>query len=171
MLLSRAEWIAVSTQALVEYPAECCGVILVRGDERLWLRCHNEQDALHTRDPKAYPRDSRTAFHVHALDRLLMGALEQRGFSVAVIYHSHIDVGAYFSETDKHNALAGLDPRVADPMYPDAIQIVMSVVPAEHGSRRRARLADIKGFRWDGAERDFVTMDLDVEIGAVVEAR
>jgi proteasome lid subunit RPN8/RPN11 len=169
VLLSKAEWIAIATQALVEYPAECCGVILVRGDERLWLRCHNEQDALHARDPQAYPRNSRTAFHVHALDRLLMGALEMRGFAVAVIYHSHIDVGAYFSETDRRNALGGQDPKFVDPMYPDAIQIVMSVVAAEHGTRRKARLDDIKGFKWDAVKREFGAIDLDVEIGALAE--
>jgi proteasome lid subunit RPN8/RPN11 len=29
--------------------------------------------------------------------------MEGEGFGVAVIYHSHVDAGAYFSETDMRN--------------------------------------------------------------------
>ena len=42
---------------------------------------------------------------------------------MATIYHSHIDVGAYFSDTDKKNALID-----GEPTYPDAVYVVMSVV-------------------------------------------
>jgi proteasome lid subunit RPN8/RPN11 len=74
--------------------------------------------------------------------------MEGDGFSVAVIYHSHIDAGAYFSETDKRNALVG-----SEPAYPDAIYLVTSVMDG--------RLDATAGFRWDAASRDFVSVSLD----------
>jgi proteasome lid subunit RPN8/RPN11 len=42
---------------------------------------------------------------------------------VAVIYHSHVDAGAYFSETDRRQALVG-----GEPAYPNAVYVVTSVV-------------------------------------------
>ena len=50
---------------------------------------------------------------------------------MAVIYHSHVDAGAYFSETDRRQALVG-----GEPAYPGAVYVVTSVV---RGARRRDR--------------------------------
>ena len=39
-----------------------------------------------------------------------------------MIYHSHIDAGAYFSETDRRNALID-----GQPAYPEATYVVVAV--------------------------------------------
>ncbi len=147
MVLTAAEQEAIHAQAVEEYPFESCGVILARGGERRLLRCRNAQNELHARDPVRYPRDARTAYYIDPKDLLRIGDLERQGFAVAVIYHSHVDAGAYFSDTDRRQAVMG-----GEPAYPDAVYVVTSVV----GGAVDAAAA----FRWDAARRDFLAMEL-----------
>ena len=147
MVLTAAEQEAIHAQAVEEYPFESCGVILSRGGERRLLRCRNAQNELHARDPVRYPRDARTAYYIDPKDLLRIGDLERQGFAVAVIYHSHVDAGAYFSDTDRRQAVMG-----GEPAYPDAVYVVTSVV----GGAVDAAAA----FRWDAARRDFLAMEL-----------
>jgi proteasome lid subunit RPN8/RPN11 len=146
MVLTAAEQEAIHAQAVEEYPFESCGVILARDGERRLLRCRNAQNELHARDPERYPRDARTAYYIDPKDLLRIGDLERQGFAVAVIYHSHVDAGAYFSDTDRRQAMVG-----GEPAYPDAVYVVTSVV----GGAVDAAAA----FRWDAARRDFLPME------------
>ena len=158
MIVTADELRQIRDHAVSEYPSESCGVIVARRGERRLIRCRNVQDDLHRRDPERYPRDARTAYYIDPSDLLKIGRLEGDGFGVAVIYHSHIDAGAYFSETDRKQALVG-----GEPAYPDATYIVTSVV----GGRADA----IAAFRWDAAARDFVPVELGVDTGALTEKR
>ena len=65
---------------------------------------------------------------------------------MAVIYHSHIDAGAYFSETDRRNAMMG-----AEPSYPNTTYIVTSVVAG--------RVDGMAAFRWDPAQQEFAPVE------------
>jgi proteasome lid subunit RPN8/RPN11 len=143
MVLSADEREAITRQAIEEYPHEACGVVLVRDGERRLLRCRNAQNELHARDPQRHPRDARTAYYIADTDRLTMVRLEGEGFRPVVIYHSHVDAGPYFSETDRRQALLG-----DEPMYPEASYVVVSVV--------NRRVEAIGAFRWDTGQRDFV---------------
>jgi proteasome lid subunit RPN8/RPN11 len=146
MILSEVEWARVSEQAEAEYPAECCGVLLTRdGAEprRLLMPCKNVQNELHAKDPERHPRDARTAYFIDPKDLLAIGRREGQGYGVDVIYHSHIDAGAYFSATDKQNALMN-----GEPFYPAATYVVVSVM--------EGKVADIRAFVWTPAAREFV---------------
>ena len=147
MVLSAAELETIRAQAVQEYPFESCGVVLRRGDERRLLRCRNAQNELHARDATRHPRDARTAYYIDPKDLLRIGDLEHQGFGVAVIYHSHIDAGASFSETDRRQALVG-----GEPAYPGAVYVVTSVV--------QGAVDAVAAFRWDATRRDFVAMEL-----------
>ena len=150
MVLTAAELDTIRAQAVEEYPFESCGVMLCRGAERRLLRCRNAQNELHGRDPVRYPRDARTAYYIDPKDLLRIGDLERHGFAVAVIYHSHVDAGAYFSETDRRQAVVG-----GEPAYPGAVYVVTSVV--------RGAVEAVAAFRWDATSRDFVPMELEHE--------
>jgi len=150
MILTPDEMQRIHAQAMAEYPSECCGVLLERGapaSDRLLLPCHNIQDELHTKDPVRHPRDSRTAYFIDPKDLLAIGRREGQGYRVATIYHSHIDTGAYFSATDRQNALID-----GEPAYPDAVYVVLSVVDR--------RVVDVGAFVWDSSTRDFVPTEL-----------
>ena len=151
MIANPEELGEIRRQAEVEYPRECCGVILTRGaSERLLIRFQNTQDALHESDPVKYPRDSRQAYSIDSGEWWRQVCKrEDAGYRVAVIYHSHIDVDAYFSETDKFNALLGGD----QPGYPDATYVVVSVV--------EGRVAGVGAFGWSAEKRDFLQVELE----------
>jgi proteasome lid subunit RPN8/RPN11 len=95
--------------AIEQYPYECCGLILKQGIRP----CQNIQDQLHQADPINYPRNSTTAFTFSASDSLFLSRNIDTENPVKIIYHSHPDVGAYFSDTDKANALYE-----GQPIYP-----------------------------------------------------
>jgi len=157
MIVSPDELSTIQHQAVEEYPDESCGVILVRGAERRLLRCRNVQDELHARDPERNPRTARTAYHIDPQDLLRIGRLESEGFGVAVIYHSHVDAGAYFSETDRRQALIG-----DDPAYPGTTYLVTAVIAG--------RVEATTAFRWDPTRRDFPSVGSWAAEAAVSEA-
>jgi proteasome lid subunit RPN8/RPN11 len=145
-LLARAELDAIQRHAESTYPAECCGVLLLRpgpAPERRLMPCRNLQDELHARDPRRFPRTARTAYYIAPDDLLEIGRREGEGFEVHVIYHSHVDAGAYFSETDRRNAMVD-----GVPAYAQATYVVVSVVDG--------RVTDTRAHRWSPEANDFV---------------
>lgn len=137
------EFEAIRKHAERDYPRLACGVIMLRGAERRLLHCRNVQDELHTRDPKRYPRDGRTAWYIDPKDLLRIGDLERQKFSIGVIYHSNTDTGPNFSATDKREALIG-----GEPAFPSAAYLVLSVVRGQYNAS--------EAVRWDTNKRDFV---------------
>jgi proteasome lid subunit RPN8/RPN11 len=111
----------------------------------------NRANALHRLDPEQYPRTGRTYFDI---DSMKFEAAIRRGTAegrpVKVLYHSHLDVGAYFSPTDAEVAKMGRDEPPWDLAY-----LVTSV--------RKGQVDDRKLFVWDPAGRAFVESRLEVE--------
>jgi glutamate-1-semialdehyde 2,1-aminomutase len=146
MLITPDELAAIKRQAIAEYPNECCGVILVRDTERRHVPCHNVQDQMHARDPVTFPRTARNAYYMDPLDALKLNRYVDDGFAFAVIYHSHPNAGAYFSETDRGQALIK-----GEPAYPGAVYVVLSVVGRE--------VKAVAAYRWNAESRVFERAD------------
>ncbi len=152
MIATAEELARISVQAEAEYPHECCGVILAREappGERILLPCRNVQNELRAKDPATYPRDAGTAYSIAPQDLLRMARMESDGWSLKVIYHSHIDAGAYFSETDARQALLG-----GEPSYPEATYLVLSVVGG--------KATEAAAFRWDPGRRAFAPVAVEI---------
>lgn len=122
-------------RAEAAYPNEGCGLIVGRAwaDARL-VETENLYDRYHQRDPERYPRTNATAYLIHPLK--LMQAVEEAGGLLA-IWHSHADVGAYFSAEDVRVALGGGDA----PLWPGTAYLVVSC--------RQGRVDALKRFDWD----------------------
>ena len=151
-MVTERELVAIRAHAERDYPAECCGVVLVRSQgvsERHMSACRNIQDALHAKDPAGFPRDARTAYYMAPEDLLEIGRKESQGYAVHAIYHSHIDAGAYFSETDRRNALMD-----GEPAYPGTTYVVVAV--------RQGRAEEARAFCWDSSAREFTETPLTV---------
>jgi proteasome lid subunit RPN8/RPN11 len=151
VILTAAELGAIRTQAEAEYPAECCGVVLVRAGipaERWLYACRNIQDELHRKDPARHPRPARTAYYMAHEDLLEINRRQMAGYDVRVIYHSHIDAGAYFSETDRRQAVVD-----GQPTYPGTTYVVVAV--------REGRAGDVRAFEWDDPRGDFSEVPLE----------
>ena len=48
----------IYAHAKVEFPDECCGIILSDGTREFVRECQNIQNERHAEDPDAYPRDA-----------------------------------------------------------------------------------------------------------------
>lgn len=95
----------LDAHALAAYPSECCGFVSGPAAEPRVLdasvREENEADKYHRLDPETFPRTSRTYFKINELRAAkAFDAGEKNGQPIKVIYHSHCDVGAYFSKED-----------------------------------------------------------------------
>ena len=107
----------IYAHARESYPEECCGFLF---DDEV-RRVVNRQNELHARDPEHFPRDAKTAYNMGPRDiRALEDSLKTPR-PVRAIYHSHCNVGSYFSAEDKRAAtwdgeplFAGVDYLVVD---------------------------------------------------------
>lgn len=129
-----------------DYPKECCGIIFgprgapIADGARA---CANIQDRLHAEDPARWSRDARTAYNLDGADLFKMQKSLRGETPARIIYHSHVDVGAYFSDTDQAAALFD-----GEPSFP-ALEYVVIDVQAD-GVRGAAQ------FAWDAAARRYV---------------
>lgn len=120
--LLAAVYAHVAAHAAAGRPEEVCGLLVgprAGGLEALdeIRRCDNQQDALHAADPATFPRDARTAYTLGARDLLYVGRSLDGPRPVRVIYHSHVDVGAYFSDEDQRGAVLDGEPAYAGVDY------------------------------------------------------
>lgn len=109
------------------YPEEACGLISgpsANPDELTeFVPIANQLNRMHESDPERYPRTAREGYYLDPMALLKTErALRERGHEVRIIFHSHPDVGAYFSEEDRQRAL--WDGR---PVYPGVAYLVCGI--------------------------------------------
>ncbi|MBI4509276.1 MAG: Mov34/MPN/PAD-1 family protein [Deltaproteobacteria bacterium] len=128
----------VYSHARREFPAECCGWLVgPHGEERVDRArpCRNAHgDGGH---PTAPSRTAETAYVIAGDDLLELCRTLDGPEPPRIIYHSHPNGRAYFSETDQAVAT---DPWGEGPMYP----VQQLVVGLNH-----ERIVEAKLFAWD----------------------
>jgi proteasome lid subunit RPN8/RPN11 len=134
--------------AIETYPDECCGIITGNSTKQTVHPCQNIQNRLHSEDPERHPRDARTAY---AIDRKeaekIYAEAKKNKEDILAFYHSHTDLDAYFSDTDKEVQIV-----FGEPEFPEAVHIVISV--------RARKVCDIKCFKWDWNKKDFIFLEM-----------
>lgn len=133
---------------------ESCGLLLGPSEDPLLadevVPMVNRANKLHALDPETYPRTGRMYFDIDPLKfERAVRAGETNGRPVKVLYHSHLDVGAYFSPTDATAATMGGE----EPTY-DLAYLVTSV--------RAGVVDERKLFVWESQSRSFVETTLDI---------
>ena len=113
------------------YPEEACGLISGSVDpvEQVSTihRMRNLMDTFHAQDPQLYPRTNRNAYMIDPLEQMKLGRqLKKQGDRIKIIYHTHPDVGAYFSKTDQADALWNGEPR-----YPEVSYLVCGITQGQ----------------------------------------
>ena len=125
---------------------EVCGLLVRRAGALQVERIGNAADRYHDADPAHFPRTSRDSYLMDAKELLrIHRELDAWGGEIAAVWHSHVEVGAYFSAKDRADALVDGQPAV-----PGAEYLVLGV--------RGGRVTEVKRFRWDGL--DFVEAPL-----------
>ena len=145
-MFGRDVWAAMFAHAQEEYPAECCGIMTQDASGAYVVhRCENIQDKLHEADPETHPRTSKMAYRMDDIQVMcIQTEAEKAGGRMVAIYHSHIDVDAYFSEED-HNAATFF----GEPTYPDVVYPVISVKDGQ------VDMGGEKMFCWDDSSLKF----------------
>lgn len=152
----------VEEDAIRGYAAdeEACGYLTGPASDALlcdgFVRMDNVANKLHAMDPETYFRTARMyfAFNEAKFDRAVREG-ERSGQPVKIIYHSHLDAGAYFSPTDAAVMSCGEPPTEEGgewkpgpgPAWPLAF-LVTSV--------RATGVDDHKLFVWSAHDRAFV---------------
>ncbi len=135
LVIDKSAMDEIEQHALDCYPSESCGFVFGPANEPAVLdgiqREENEADKYHKLDPVTFPRTSNTYFKINELRAARTFENGQsEGRPVKVIYHSHCDAGAYFSDEDA--ATFAIDGQL---MWPCA-HIVVSVMNDKVAERR-----------------------------------
>lgn len=123
----------IRMQAEKDYPNETCGILTGPVKEKSKVTgifpCRNVQDQYHVEDPANFPRTARTAYFMDPKELLrIQKSAREAGCEMRVIYHSHTDHDAYFSEEDQRIALSE-----GEPAYPGVSYLVVSVQAGKSG--------------------------------------
>jgi proteasome lid subunit RPN8/RPN11 len=126
---------------------EVCGFVIRRDGALHVVQVPNVADRYHELDPAHFPRTSREAYLMDPKAQLrLHRELDAWGGEIVAVWHSHVEVGAYFSEKDRADAVVDGVQAV-----PGAEYLVLGV--------RGGRVTEVKRFRW--VDGDFVESSLD----------
>lgn len=125
---------------------EVCGFVIRRAGALEVAPIPNVADRYHAHDPELFPRTSRDSYLMDAHAQLRVHEeLAAGGGEIVAVWHSHVEVGAYFSEKDRADAVVdGVQ------LVPDAEYLVLGV--------RGGRVDELKRYRFDG--EDFVEAPL-----------
>ncbi len=119
---------------------EACGFVVRRGGALEVVAVENVADAYHARDPAHFPRTSRQSYLMDPGAQLrLLRALEQEGGEVVAVWHSHVEVGAYFSPKDRADATVD-----GAPVLPGAEYLVLGL--------RGGKVDEVRRYAWRGGE-------------------
>ena len=146
--LTRSVLDAIHADARASFPDEACGFVIERGGAIEVVRVTNIQNQRHAENPEQFPRTAAIAYTMGQEAVPMLVGHDRGDLVIRVIYHSHPQHAAYFSAEDKKQATVW-----DEPSYPDAMQIVVSVIDGE--------VRDTKAFRWQETARDFVEVPLD----------
>mgnify|MGYP005823829215 CR=1 FL=1 len=123
---------------------EVCGFVVRRRGLLEVEPIPNAADRYHAHDPVGFPRTSRDGYLMDPRAHLrLLQALDAEGGEVVAVWHSHVEVGAYFSARDRADALAG-----GLPVVPGAEYLVFGVRGGKVTEARRFRLAGGDFVEW-----------------------
>lgn len=117
----------IIAQARAEAPNECCGMLAGLGEVVAEVFPGRNQD----QSPKTYlmdPQDQLRAFR----------AMDEQGWELVGIYHSHPHSEAYPSRTDRERAL----DRDGSPLFPEARYMIVSLRDDARPQVRAFRIAD-----------------------------
>lgn len=120
LLLTREQATQITTHAQSEYPREACGLLGGRGGrvESVYPLPNSE------RGPTRYLTEP-----VAQLRAML--EIEDRGWDIVAIYHSHPSSPPYPSDTDLEMAC-----------YPESLYLIISLVEQRHPALRAFRIQD-----------------------------
>lgn len=150
MKLVRREYDKILRHGERAYPEEACGFLIADagGDVVEAIAVTNAAEKMRAEQPGEFTRRATDGYVMDPKEQLAVErAADAAGRVVAGVYHSHPDVGAYFSAEDRKRALA-----FDMPLYPSWI-----VADIRGGAAHGAKL-----FVWSERAKDFLEQPLEI---------
>lgn len=150
MRIVRSEYERILRHGEKAYPEEACGFLIAdaAGHVVEAVSVTNAAEKMRQEQPGEFTRSAADGYVMEPKEQLAVEhAADAAGRTVIGVYHSHPDVGAYFSAEDKKRALP-----FDFPLYPAWI-----VADVRKGKQYGAKL-----FVWDGAAKDFLEQTLEI---------
>lgn len=150
MRISRSEYERILRHGEKTYPEEACGFLLAGADGDIVeaVAVANVAERMRQEQPGEFTRSAADGYVMDPREQLSVElAADAAGRTVIGVYHSHPDVGAYFSAEDKTRALP-----FDFPLYP--AWIVADV--------RKSKAHGAKLFVWDGGAKEFLEQTLEI---------
>jgi proteasome lid subunit RPN8/RPN11 len=136
VVISRAQVNAIIGQAKKEFPDEACGLLAGAGDRIVCVY------------PVRNARASPVYYEMDAGEQLrALEDIDERGWELAAVYHSHTHTRAYPSRTDVEVAQATLA------FYPETLYVIVSLAYPDN--------PDFRAFRIEGTEIREVPVTID----------
>jgi proteasome lid subunit RPN8/RPN11 len=127
MKIDRALYGEMVAHALEDAPNECCGMLASEdGVAKHVYRARN----IHA-SPLRYEIEAGEMYR-------LLSEIEDAGWELGAIYHSHTRSAPYPSQTDINIAVP---PELGEPLWPGTIYVILGVAGTD---------PDVRGFRIDG---------------------
>lgn len=121
---------------------EVCGFVVRRAGALEVVQVENVADRYHAKDPARFPRTSREAYLMDPRAQLrVLEELDSTGGEIVAVWHSHVEVGAYFSAKDRADAVV------------DGVQLVPGAEYLVFGVKA-GKVTEQRRYRWVGG--DFV---------------
>ena len=135
----------IYAHAREDFPNECCGWLIGPRESDTITRVRRATNAYQpSSHPTAPDRTAETAYVIDGADLIELNSTMDHPEPPRVIYHSHPNGRAYFSDTDRRVAT---DPWGDGPVYP-VRQLVIGI-DAE-------RVVEARLFDWDDCEKGYV---------------
>jgi proteasome lid subunit RPN8/RPN11 len=114
---------------------EVCGFVVSRAGRLEVVPIENVADRYHALDPVRFPRTSRESYLMDPKAQLRVHEeLHAAGGELVAVWHSHVEVGAYFSAKDRADALVD-----GAPLLPGTEYLVVGVTGGRVTETRRFR--------------------------------
>ena len=128
-----------------EFPYECCGWILGEKNSTVASKVRKAKNQYSaSTHPTKSSRSKETAYVISGKDLIELNESFEKTFVPKIIYHSHPNGKAYFSETDINNAMS---PWGSEPSYP-VQQVVIGI--------NKYEIVEAKQFAWDYQSKKFI---------------
>jgi proteasome lid subunit RPN8/RPN11 len=128
----------ISSLCEADAEREVCGFVIRRSGRMDVVPVENVADRYHARDPAAFPRTSRDGYLMDPRAQLRVHEeLAASDGEIVAVWHSHVEVGAYFSEKDRADAVVD-----GQQLLPGAEYLVFGV--------RGGSVTEVKRFRFEG---------------------
>tara|TARA_Y100001970_G_scaffold68675_4_gene87526 strand:- start:23451 stop:23936 length:486 start_codon:yes stop_codon:yes gene_type:complete len=131
-----------------EFPYECCGWILGEKNSTLASKVRKAKNQYTTSNhPTKSSRSKETAYVISGKDLIELNESFEKNFVPKIIYHSHPNGKAYFSETDINNAMS---PWGNEPSYP-VQQVVIGI--------DKDKIVEARQFAWHDKSKKFIEIN------------